>query len=207
MAPSRLLLLLPQLPPRPRACLLWALALGVLLPLLFLFLTWPWGSGGPPTAPWKLHLLQASPEPVAALTDGTFTFYLNRSVYESLYPHLQLYRCRELMAQDGLCQGPSRLPLLLLAIKSHPASGLRRATLRRTWAQPVEVGGFRLQPLFLLGVTPDPRQLALVARENEVFGDILMWDLGESHHNLSLKESCFLQWVQGHCQRAAFVFK
>ncbi|XP_025033407.1 UDP-GlcNAc:betaGal beta-1,3-N-acetylglucosaminyltransferase 7-like, partial [Python bivittatus] len=36
---------------------------------------------------------------------------------------------------------------------------------------------------------------------------ILMWDFAESHHNLSLKERCFLRWVHQHCQRAAYVFK
>ncbi|XP_032090467.1 UDP-GlcNAc:betaGal beta-1,3-N-acetylglucosaminyltransferase 7-like [Thamnophis elegans] len=155
----------------------------------------------------KMQALPATPEPVPVLADDTFTFYLNHSIYRILYPHLQLYRCREVIAPDGLCQGPSHLPLLLLAIKSHPASSGGRATLRRTWAQAAEVGGFRLQTLFLLGTVSNQKQLDLVAQESRVFGDILMWDFVESHSNLPLKERCFLQWVHGHCQRAAFVFK
>uniref|UniRef100_A0A8C6XSX2 Hexosyltransferase n=1 Tax=Naja naja TaxID=35670 RepID=A0A8C6XSX2_NAJNA len=204
MAPSHLFLL-SQLP-RRRACQLWGLALASLAPIVLLFLSWHWGSTAP-TALWKLPLLQATPEPVTVLTDGTFTFYLNRSVYKDLFPYLQVYQCREVIAQDGLCQGPSGAPLLLLAIKSHPVSSGRRATLRRTWARPAEVGGFWLQPLFLMGVTSSQKQLELAAMESRVFGDILMWDFMESHHNLSLKERCFLQWVHRHCQQAAFVFK
>ncbi|XP_032093778.1 beta-1,3-galactosyltransferase 5-like [Thamnophis elegans] len=197
MAPSPL----PQVT-RRRACQLWGLTLGVLTSLL-LFLSWH-----------KEQLAPSTPAPSTAthketitLDDGTLAFCLNRSLYEAHFPHLQLYRCREVIAQDGLCQGPFHPPLLLLAIKSHPASTGRRATLRHTWAQAAEVGGFRLQPLFLLAATPKQKQLELVARESHTFGDILMWDFVESHHNLSLKERCFLQWVHGHCQQAAFVFK
>ncbi|XP_070584838.1 beta-1,3-galactosyltransferase 5-like [Erythrolamprus reginae] len=156
----------------------------------------------------KMLVPQTTPEPtISSLTDGNFTLYFNRSVYKALFPQLQLYRCREVIPRDKLCQGPFRAPLLLLAIKSHPDSGTRRATLRRTWAQTAEVGGFWLRPLFLLGGPSNQKQLNLVARESRVFGDILMWDFVESHYNLALKERCFLQWVHGHCQQAAFVFK
>ncbi|KAG8148161.1 hypothetical protein E2320_022365 [Naja naja] len=170
MAPSHLFLL-SQLP-RRRACQLWGLALASLAPIVLLFLSWHWGSTAP-TALWKLPLLQATPEPVTVLTDGTFTFYLNRSVYKDLFPYLQVYQCREVIAQDGLCQGPSGAPLLLLAIKSHPVSSGRRATLRRTWARPAEVGGFWLQPLFLMGVTSSQKQLELAAMESRALTDYL----------------------------------
>ncbi|XP_025033303.1 N-acetyllactosaminide beta-1,3-N-acetylglucosaminyltransferase 3-like [Python bivittatus] len=141
------------------------------------------------------------------LTDGTSTFLLNHSLYEAHFPHLQRYQCQEVIARDALCQGPARAPLLLLAIKSHPASGSKRAALRRTWARPAEVGGFWLQPLFLLGAASSDKDAELVGLESHTFGDILMWDFAESHHNLSLKERCFLRWVHQHCQRAAYVFK
>ncbi|XP_070586206.1 beta-1,3-galactosyltransferase 5-like [Erythrolamprus reginae] len=183
---------------RHRACLLWGLTLGILISVV-LFLSW--------------HREQLDPitptdqETLTLTDDGNFTFLLNRSVYKALFPQLQHYRCQEVVPQDKLCQGPFRAPLLLLAIKSHPGSSGRRATLRRTWAQTAEVGGFWLRPLFLLGAPSSQKQLELVAQEVRVFGDILMWDLVESHHNLSLKERCFLRWVHGHCQQAAFVFK
>ncbi|ETE61158.1 Beta-1,3-galactosyltransferase brn, partial [Ophiophagus hannah] len=98
MAPSRLFLL-PQLP-RRRACKLWSLAMGALAPVL-LFLSWHRGSSAPTTL-WTQPLLQAMPEPITALSDGTFTFYLNWSIYEDLFPHLQHYQCQEVIAQDKL---------------------------------------------------------------------------------------------------------
>ncbi|XP_042331184.1 UDP-GlcNAc:betaGal beta-1,3-N-acetylglucosaminyltransferase 9-like isoform X2 [Sceloporus undulatus] len=144
-----------------------------------------------------------------SLSDGTLTFHLDRSIYEDLFPELQYYQCRELVSQDDLCQGevPGGPPLLLLAIKSHPASSNRRAALRRTWAQPRVAGGFRLKYVFLMATSPDARHANLVKQEINAIGDILMWDFVESHHKLSLKERCFLQWLQQHCQQATYVFK
>ncbi|KAJ6654872.1 hypothetical protein lerEdw1_006343 [Lerista edwardsae] len=144
----------------------------------------------------------------ATLTDGTFTFRLHLSLYQAHFPHLQAYQCQEVIPEAGLCQGgPEDPQLLLLAIKSHPASGSRRATLRRTWARPGEVGGFRVQPVFLMALTSDSRHLHLVQRESSTFRDVLLWGFAESHHNLSLKELCFLRWAHRHCQRAAFILK
>ncbi|XP_062993305.1 N-acetyllactosaminide beta-1,3-N-acetylglucosaminyltransferase 3-like [Elgaria multicarinata webbii] len=144
---------------------------------------------------------------ITTLTDGTFTFRLDRSAYDAAFPHLQRYTCREEIAPEGLCQGPAGAPLLLLAVKSHPASGGRRAALRRTWARPREMGGFRLRPVFLMATASDHRHARLVQLESDTFGDVLMWDFVESHHNLSLKERCFLQWLHRHCPQAAYVFK
>ncbi|KAH0626047.1 hypothetical protein JD844_000750 [Phrynosoma platyrhinos] len=155
------------------------------------------------------HLLSALRGKAIALSDGTLTFHLDWSIYEDLLPELQHYQCRELVSQDGLCREeiPGGPPLLLLAIKSHPASSNRRAVLRRTWAQPREAGGFRLRHVFLIATSPNTRHTNLVQQESHAIGDILMWDFVESHHNLSLKERCFLQWLHWHCQQAAYVFK
>ncbi|XP_015283372.1 PREDICTED: N-acetyllactosaminide beta-1,3-N-acetylglucosaminyltransferase 3-like [Gekko japonicus] len=151
--------------------------------------------------------LPASRRQSVTLSDGTLTFPLNLSRYEAEFPHLQHHPCRAVIAEAGVCRHVPGPPLLLLAVKSHPASSGRRAALRRTWARPGEAGGFRLQPLFLMAMTPDARHLRLVQRESSDFGDVVLWDFLESHHNLSLKERCFLQWLHRHCQQAVFVFK
>uniref|UniRef100_A0A8C6XUG3 Hexosyltransferase n=1 Tax=Naja naja TaxID=35670 RepID=A0A8C6XUG3_NAJNA len=163
-----------------------------------------WVKGKPPPRPSGL---QGRLPPCKAAAPPHPSQARGQLPWPGLFPYLQVYQCREVIAQDRLCQGPSQAPLLLLAIKSHLASGGRRATLRRTWAQPAEVGGFWLQPLFLLGVTSSQKQVKLAVQESHAFGDILMWDFMESHRNLPLKERCFLQWAHGHCQRAAFIFK
>nr|XP_060619684.1 uncharacterized protein LOC132768096 [Anolis sagrei ordinatus] len=144
------------------------------------------------------------------LNNGSTTIRLDGSVYEDFFPQLQHYQCHELVSQEDLCQkdlSPKGPPLLLLAIKSHPASHHRRSILRRTWAQPRETGGFQLRHVFLMATDPHTKHSNLAWEESKGIGDILMWDFAESHHNLALKERCFLQWAQRHCQQAAFVFK
>ncbi|XP_008121748.2 beta-1,3-galactosyltransferase 5 [Anolis carolinensis] len=147
---------------------------------------------------------------VIILNNGSTTIRLDSSIYEDFFPQLQRYQCRELVSQEDLCQqdlSPKGPPLLLLAIKSHPASHSRRAVLRRTWARPRETGGFQLRHVFLMATDPHVKHSNLAWQESKAIGDILMWDFVESHHNLSLKERCFLQWMQRNCQQAAFVFK
>ncbi|XP_029435619.1 UDP-GlcNAc:betaGal beta-1,3-N-acetylglucosaminyltransferase 7-like [Rhinatrema bivittatum] len=47
----------------------------------------------------------------------------------------------------------------------------------------------------------------LVAEEDKNFKDILLWDFQESHANLSLKERCFLEWLNHQCKEVEFIFK
>ncbi|XP_039355631.1 UDP-GlcNAc:betaGal beta-1,3-N-acetylglucosaminyltransferase 9-like [Mauremys reevesii] len=167
---------------------------------------------------WLLHTMrlkqrktpQGTPGPgpgAVELPDGTFTFRLDPAAFRAEFPQLQSYRCRELIPGDGVCTGPPGPPLLLLAVKSHPASSARRATARRTWARPGVLGGYRVRAVFLVGVSPEPRHMALLQEESQEFGDVVLWDFAESHHNLSLKERCFLHWVGAHCGQADFIFK
>ncbi|XP_048689839.2 N-acetyllactosaminide beta-1,3-N-acetylglucosaminyltransferase 4 [Caretta caretta] len=158
--------------------------------------------------------LQASPGPGPSpgpgsveLSDGTYTFRLNYTAFQAEFPQLQSYRCRERIPGDGVCSGPPGQPLLLLAVKSHPASTARRATARHTWARPRLLEGYRVRPVFLVGVSPDPRHMVLLEEESQEFGDVVLWDFAESHHNLSLKELCFLRWVGARCGQADFIFK
>ncbi|CAM2110611.1 unnamed protein product [Caretta caretta] len=160
--------------------------------------------------------LQASPSPgpgpgpgpgSVELSDGTYTFRLNYTAFQAEFPQLQSYRCRERIPGDGVCSGPPGQPLLLLAVKSHPASTARRATARHTWARPRLLQGYRVRPVFLVGVSPDPRHMVLLEEESQEFGDVVLWDFAESHHNLSLKELCFLRWVGARCGQADFIFK
>ncbi|XP_078526699.1 beta-1,3-galactosyltransferase 5-like [Lissotriton helveticus] len=141
------------------------------------------------------------------LKEDIFTYYLNLTQHEVEFPHLQSYNCTLLVDKPGYCHSPGRKPLLLLAIKSHPASSDRRAALRQTWAVDREVSGYQVKPLFLMATVPSQGRMALVKEEVNVFQDILLWDFTESHHNLSLKERCFLEWLHYNCKEAGLIFK
>ncbi|XP_053321045.1 beta-1,3-galactosyltransferase 5-like [Spea bombifrons] len=143
----------------------------------------------------------------ANLTDGVYTYHLDLSQFQSEFPHLQSYECSLNLTPRGQLEDKSGQPLLILAIKSHPASGDRREALRRTWAREGVVGGYRVRPIFLMGQGGTLGHMELVKVESREFGDILQWDFNEGHHNLSLKERCFLEWLHHHVPWVAFIFK
>ncbi|XP_078525576.1 beta-1,3-galactosyltransferase 5-like isoform X2 [Lissotriton helveticus] len=141
------------------------------------------------------------------LKDDFSTYHLNFTQYEAEFPHLQSYNCTLLVDKPGYCHSPGGKPLLLLAMKSHPASSDRRSALRQTWAVDRDVSGYQVKPLFLMATVPSRGHMALVKEESNTFQDILLWDFTESHHNLSLKERCFLEWLHHNCKEAEFIFK
>ncbi|XP_056410515.1 acetylgalactosaminyl-O-glycosyl-glycoprotein beta-1,3-N-acetylglucosaminyltransferase-like isoform X2 [Hyla sarda] len=159
--------------------------------------------------PNKTHVINTKPpEPKrqsVTLDDGVFTYHLNLSHFQDEFPHLQSYNCSLIYTPRPDNGGAS--PLLLLAIKSHPASVSRRAALRKTWAKPVEVMGYRVRPVFLMGLSDHNKHMELVKVEETEYGDILLWNFTEGHHNLSLKERCLLEWLHYNPSQATFIFK
>ncbi|XP_063305847.1 acetylgalactosaminyl-O-glycosyl-glycoprotein beta-1,3-N-acetylglucosaminyltransferase-like [Pelobates fuscus] len=141
------------------------------------------------------------------LTDGVYTYNLNFSEFWTEFPYLQSYQCSLKLTPHGQFEKKSTRPLLILAIKSHPAFSTRRAMLRQTWATEREVNGYWVKPIFLTAQADNPRQMELMKSESREFGDILQWNFTESHNNLSLKERCFLEWLQYHIPWVAFIFK
>ncbi|XP_075061090.1 beta-1,3-galactosyltransferase 5-like [Mixophyes fleayi] len=161
--------------------------------------------------PVKRHTPQAvAPHPVREsvnLNDGVYDFHLNISQFLLEFPHLQLYQCSPLLTPPRELKNGITLPLLLLAIKSHPFSISRRWALRQTWAKAEVIGGYMVKPVFLMGQSDDNRHMNIVKLESKEYGDILQWDFEEGHHNLSLKERCFLEWLHDHLSQVAFIFK
>ncbi|XP_069071659.1 beta-1,3-galactosyltransferase 5-like [Pleurodeles waltl] len=141
------------------------------------------------------------------LKDDMFTYHLNLTQHEVEFPHLQRYNCTLLVNKPGYCHFLGGKQLLLLALKSHPASSDRRAALRQTWAADSNALGYQVRPLFLMAADPSHGRMMLVKEEVKAFHDILLWDFTESHHNLSLKERCFLEWLHHHCKEVDFIFK
>ncbi|XP_073418618.1 beta-1,3-galactosyltransferase 5-like [Dendrobates tinctorius] len=139
------------------------------------------------------------------LDDGVHIYHLNFSRFQEEFPYLQSYRCSLLYTPEPEDWGLS--PMLLLAIKSHPRSNSNRAAVRETWAKRVELMGYRLRPVFLMGLSDREQHMEILKLEEEEYRDILLWDFTEGHHNLSLKERCFLEWLHDNPQQADFIFK
>ncbi|XP_041443335.1 acetylgalactosaminyl-O-glycosyl-glycoprotein beta-1,3-N-acetylglucosaminyltransferase isoform X2 [Xenopus laevis] len=143
----------------------------------------------------------------ATLSDGQNTYHLNMSQFQSDFPHLQTYKCSVKLTPHRQQKMGNPKPVLMMAMKSHPRSTARRQAARRTWAREEEVDGFWVKPIFLIAKTEVSGQMELVALESREFGDILQWDFNEGHHNLSLKERCFLEWLDSEVPEVKFIFK
>ncbi|CAH2272425.1 N-acetyllactosaminide beta-1,3-N-acetylglucosaminyltransferase 2-like [Pelobates cultripes] len=186
--------------------------LSILLTFTLSLLTWiEWEEEPLYELPDFLHPFQAnqsSPPSLrssATLYDSNFSFSLNLSEYSMQYPALQSYRCRAAIDLFGYCW--TNDPLILLAVKSHPASFTRRDVLRQTWAREKKIMEYRVKPVFLMANSGKRHQMERVVKEAFSNGDIILWDFLESHHNLSLKERCFLEWIYHRCPEAKYIFK
>ncbi|XP_072255354.1 beta-1,3-galactosyltransferase 5-like [Pyxicephalus adspersus] len=141
------------------------------------------------------------------LNDGTYNYHLNLSSFEAEFPHLQSYNCTRIREPHPEEQGASNQKLLILAVKSNPGGGARRAALRETWARKREIMGYKIKPVFLLGKTNVKGHMDIVKLESQVYGDILQWDMMEGHYNLSSKERCFLEWLYLNSPQVHYIFK
>ncbi|XP_020311826.1 UDP-GlcNAc:betaGal beta-1,3-N-acetylglucosaminyltransferase 9-like [Oncorhynchus kisutch] len=116
---------------------------------------------------------------------------------------------RLLIDQPGKCSGEL---YMLITIKSVAADFERRQVVRHTWGREgVLQDGQTVKTVFLLGVPRNKTALPLwdrlLAYESHTFGDILLWDFDDTFFNLTLKETHFLQWVNGSCSNVQFIFK
>ncbi|XP_040202944.1 beta-1,3-galactosyltransferase 5-like isoform X3 [Rana temporaria] len=130
------------------------------------------------------------------------------SGFEAEFPQRQSDNCTLIREPTQEEQGATNeKKLLILVVKSQPGTGARRSVLRKTWAKEREINGYRIKPIFLLGKTDAEEHMKMTKRESQVYGDILQWDVTEGHHNLSLKEHCFLEWLYLKSPQVDHIFK
>ncbi|CAN2391129.1 Galactosyltransferase, partial [Pristimantis euphronides] len=141
----------------------------------------------------------------AYLYDINIGYFLDFYKYNNFYPALQNYRCRAIIGLLGYCR--TQDPLILMAVKSHAGAKTRRDVLRKTWAKERRIDGYTFKPVFLMANSGRKRQMERLIEEASFFGDILLWDFFEGHHNLSLKERCFLEWLHYRCSEVKYILK
>ncbi|XP_073479205.1 beta-1,3-galactosyltransferase 5-like [Aquarana catesbeiana] len=159
-----------------------------------------------------INVIYHPPNPIpvrksVTLNDSTYIYHLNLTSFEAEFPQLQSYICTLIQQPHPQEQGVTNQKQLILGVKSYPGKSTRRAALRQTWAKKRDINGYRLRPLFLLGKTDIKGHMEIVKLESQVYGDILQWDMAEGHHNLSLKERCFLEWLYLKSPNVDFIFK
>lgn len=98
---------------------------------------------------------------------------------------------------------------LLLVIKSPPVNYDRREVLRKTWAKERLQNGVWIRRIFISGTRGDgyekKRLNNLLELEQREYNDILQWDFVDTHHNLTLKQILFLEWMERNCPHVHFL--
>lgn len=110
-----------------------------------------------------------------------------------------------LMPSPLVCQRAK--PYLITLVTSAPANNKARQAIRDTWGGEVQVRGYRVMTLFMLGQVSDPaltKQLTDEAREH---GDLVQGRFQDSYSNLTLKTLSMLAWARRFCPEARFLAK
>ncbi|XP_067828348.1 acetylgalactosaminyl-O-glycosyl-glycoprotein beta-1,3-N-acetylglucosaminyltransferase-like isoform X2 [Heptranchias perlo] len=141
------------------------------------------------------------------LIDGKYTFSLNLTRYQEVYPYMQHYNCKFNTSEAKTCPSLKSGSLLIIATNSQPTSFYRRSALRRSWAQSQQLKDYMVITFFMVAMTRNEKLMALVAYESREYGDIILWDFEEQRANLTLKIRCLLQWLNDECTSADFVLK
>lgn len=126
------------------------------------------------------------------------------------YRHCRHYPM--LLDLPGKCGGVNKSEevFLLLVIKSSPNNYDRREVLRKTWAKERMHNGVWIRRVFILGSSGDGYEKIklnkLLQAEQEEFNDIIQWDFSDTFHNLTLKQTLFLGWMERNCPNVRFLF-
>ncbi|XP_015258501.1 PREDICTED: N-acetyllactosaminide beta-1,3-N-acetylglucosaminyltransferase 3-like [Cyprinodon variegatus] len=136
------------------------------------------------------------------------------SLPDAIKEFLYYRHCRKfpmLLDLPDKCGGvnKSKEVFLLLVIKSSPLNYDRREVLRKTWAKERLHNGVWIRRVFILGTTGSGEEKEkgnnLLKVEQEDFKDILQWDFNDTFHNLTLKQTLFLQWMERNCPNVRFL--
>lgn len=110
-----------------------------------------------------------------------------------------------LMPSQLVCQRAK--PYLITLVTSAPTNKKARQAIRNTWGGEVQVQGFRVMTLFMVGQVLDPaltKQLSDEAREH---GDLVQGRFLDTYANLTLKTLSMLAWARRFCPEAHFLAK
>ncbi|CDJ40984.1 hypothetical protein, conserved [Eimeria tenella] len=98
-------------------------------------------------------------------------------------------------------------PFVALMAMTGPADFDGRQLVRNTWGGAEMVAERRVRLFFLLGTAPGVELQRLVAKEAEVYGDLIQHAAPDKYTNLSIKSATMIQWVATSCPEAKFVVK
>lgn len=112
---------------------------------------------------------------------------------------------RNIVEPRGICNDKG--PLVVAYVHSAPAKVVRRAMVRKTWANithhPDKANSLRV--FFAMGAPSKSKDTIL--SEIDKYGDILQEDYFDDYKNLSYKAVGSLRWITDNCKATKFVLK
>ncbi|XP_053104564.1 beta-1,3-galactosyltransferase 2-like [Hemicordylus capensis] len=118
------------------------------------------------------------------------------------YIHLHPYRF--LISESDKCT--KRTPFLLLLISTTVNEHEHREAIRKTWGNEMVVPGIEVVRLFMLGLTKEGQNQAIL-QESRQYHDIIQQNFLDTYNNLTLKTLMGMTWVASYCSQANFVMK
>ncbi|KAK4019147.1 hypothetical protein OUZ56_001176 [Daphnia magna] len=108
--------------------------------------------------------------------------------------------------------GNDQRPSIFIAIISAAENSRKRNAIRNTWRQHLRTvrdkrGFYFIHFGFFLGIPNDMAAQKLIEDETNTHKDIIQIDMQDSYRNLTLKVAGVLNWINGNCKAANFVFK
>lgn len=123
-----------------------------------------------------------------------FTFFMyNNHFKRSLFIKLPEANCK---------QNPPFL--VLLVTTTHQQQKVRMA-IRTTWGKEQLIHGKRVVTFFLLGTSPNPKDL--ISEEFATYKDFIQKDFLDTYYNLTLKTLMGLEWITQYCPQTHYVMK
>ena len=102
--------------------------------------------------------------------------------------------------------------LLVVMVTSAPHHSNRRQAIRQTWGGIKTHNGFRVQVLFVVGLTTDDTGNIKIPSpelrtEHKTHRDIIVGNFADTYLMLTTKTMAGLRWVTAHCGQAKFILK
>lgn len=109
--------------------------------------------------------------------------------------------CRSI--RDG---SPEPVDILILITTAYTHMR-ERATLRKTWLTRTKQNTAKVRYAFILGWSANSQLRKYVARESEIYRDIVIADFMDSYSNLTYKTIAAFSWARQWCGHTKFVMK
>ncbi|XP_060065208.1 uncharacterized protein LOC132545541 [Ylistrum balloti] len=115
---------------------------------------------------------------------------------------INVFDHRYIIHPDQTCSGNDTIKVLFV-VKSSPDHSMRRAIIRKTWADRKRFPWTRT--VFSFGIPEYSKSLVNLQEESAKSNDILLVSYSDTYYNLTLKTIHGMRWAVTNCARAMYV--